>query len=97
MPYKQRYWNVSRLVVLPDYQGVGIGTKFLTATAKIMNRTYKLPVHITSSNPQLKSLIKHPNWKLTHYGHVTGKVRFRKKKKIRGAERRLTMSFKYVG
>jgi GNAT superfamily N-acetyltransferase len=28
--YKYKYWQVSRLVVLPDYQGVGIGIRLLT-------------------------------------------------------------------
>ena len=33
-PYKEKYWRVSRLVVLPDYQGIGIGTCFLTVIAE---------------------------------------------------------------
>ena len=28
-PYKKKYCRVSPLVVLPDYQGIGIGTKLL--------------------------------------------------------------------
>lgn len=95
-PYKVKFLGVSRLVVLPDYQGIGIGLAFLTTTAKYMSKTRRLPVHITSSNPQLKGLLKNPSWKLIFQGHTSDKSGFREAKHMRksSAANRLTLSFK---
>lgn len=64
--------KVSRLVVLPDYQGIGIGTKFLD----IVGNDYLENGHkftITTSNPALiNSLKKKKAWKLYSFGK-TGK------------------------
>lgn len=34
-PINKKLKRVSRLVILPDYQGIGLGTKFLNEIAKI--------------------------------------------------------------
>lgn len=34
-PINTKLKRVSRLVILPDYQGIGLGTKFLNEVAKI--------------------------------------------------------------
>jgi ABC-type lipoprotein export system ATPase subunit/predicted acetyltransferase len=57
--------RISRLVVLPDYQGVGIGRKLLT---KISEKyfSYGNRVRIITSNPALlHSLKNHEKWYLT--------------------------------
>ena len=54
-PYKK----VHRLVVLPDYQGLGLGTLFLDHIAAM----YKYPFSITTSQPALiHALAKSPKW-----------------------------------
>jgi GNAT superfamily N-acetyltransferase len=58
--YKYKYWRVSRLVVLPDYQGVGIGTRFLTWAAQYSYEKTRLDFFIVSSNPQLIHLRNSP-------------------------------------
>ncbi len=50
---KGHYNRVSRLVVLPDYQGVGIGRKLLTLVAEHCRRENHLPFYLITSNPQL--------------------------------------------
>lgn len=54
-PYKK----VHRLVVLPDYQGLGLGTLFLNHIAAM----YKYPFSITTSQPALiHALAKNDKW-----------------------------------
>ena len=95
-PYKKRYWRVSRLVVLPDYQGIGIGTQFLTAIAEYWTAKTGTPLFITTSNLQLRNINRKSSWRLTRIGHVSG--RWVGRKDLYGAlsKRRLTFSFKYV-
>jgi GNAT superfamily N-acetyltransferase len=95
-PYKKRYWRVSRLVVLPDYQGIGIGTRFLTALAEYWTARTGAPLFITTSNPQLRSLSGKGRWRLTRIGHVSGNWKGRKDLCNTLSKRRLTLSFKYV-
>ena len=96
--YKYKYWQVSRLVVLPDYQGIGIGLKLLTWTAQhFYNETHK-NFFIISSNPQLIHLRKNPRWILKRIGHAQGaNNRFRREKGLTKStsKNRLTFSFKY--
>lgn len=59
---KRSYLKVHRLVVLPDFQGVGLGTLFLNEIAKRSVR----PFAITTSQPTLiAALIKNKDWALT--------------------------------
>lgn len=53
------YKKVHRLVILPDYQGIGLGKLFLEEVAKIINQ----PFAITTSQPALiNCLKKSENW-----------------------------------
>jgi hypothetical protein len=49
---KTKYYRVSRLVVLPDYQG--IGKRLLNFIAEPNISQTKVPFYILTSNPQLK-------------------------------------------
>lgn len=54
-PYKK----VHRLVILPDYQGLGLGLLFLNKIAQL----YKYPFSITTSQPALiHALAKNKDW-----------------------------------
>lgn len=62
--------RVHRLVVLPDYQGVGIGTKFITEIASLYDEK-GLEFSLTTSTPSLVyAFLKNENWILTRYGRV---------------------------
>lgn len=61
------YNRVSRLVVLPDYQGIGVGKQLLNFVADYYTRKTGLPFKIITSNPQL--LRSHlVNWIVTAKG-----------------------------
>ena len=58
----------SRLVVLPDYQGIGLGTKFLTAIAK-MYQEHGFDFSITTSaKNMIMALNRSQNWIMSRYG-----------------------------
>jgi len=67
---KAKYYRVSRLVVLPDYQGIGAGKLFLNFIADLYCSQTKLPFLIVTSNPQIiRGNLK--GWKLTRFGHAS--------------------------
>ena len=59
--------RVCRLVVLPDYQGIGIGTKFLEIIAEMYhNKGFDFSI-VTSAKNLIKSLIKKNHWAFIRY------------------------------
>lgn len=59
--------RIHRLVILPEYQGIGIGKKFLNEIANLYENIY-----ITTSLKSLvKGLIKDKNWILIRKGRVS--------------------------
>jgi len=55
--------RISRIIILPDYQGIGIGTKFLNSVAKDHFKTGR-QLSITTAHPGfIKSLFKNTAWK----------------------------------
>ena len=50
---KGHFFRVSRFVVLPDYQGIGIGRRLLNFVAKLYTSQLNLPFYLVTSNPQL--------------------------------------------
>lgn len=89
-------WRIHRLVVLPDYQGLGIATKLVEYICDLFSYhdkiVYLRTSHIKLINYMNKSSKWFGNGKLMHsqpeYGLLTGR-------KIN--EKRLSASFKYVG
>ena len=83
-----------RLVVLPDYQGVGIGGKLHDTIA---NYFYNISYDyiITTSSPQLiKSLKLSKNWLTTRIGRVAGQNKGLSNK-TNSSRNRITCAFKY--
>jgi GNAT superfamily N-acetyltransferase len=67
---RTRYYRVSRLVVLPDYQGIGVGKRLLNFVAELYTSQTKMPFYIVTSNPQIiRGNLK--NWRITRYGHAS--------------------------
>ncbi len=97
-----RYNRVSRLVVLPDYQGIGIGKKLLNWTAEYYKARDNAPFTITTSNPQLIRSSVGKGWLIRRAGRG-GKINnasFQKNMKgpySHGAQNRLTVSLEYIG
>lgn len=67
---KVNYYRVSRLVVLPDYQGIGIGKKLLDFTAQLYVSQTNQPFYILTSNPAIvRSSLDY--WEVTRLGHAS--------------------------
>lgn len=99
-PMRKGWKRVHRLVVLPDYQGIGIGTKFITEIGRMVKaRGYEL--NLTTSSPSIvNALIKHEKWKLTRYGRNSdyGFKRYGKQSEHlnkTASSKRVTYSFYY--
>ncbi len=57
----------SRLVILPDYQGIGLGTKFLNEIAKYYtNMGYDFSI-VTSAKNMIMALKKSEKWAMIRY------------------------------
>jgi GNAT superfamily N-acetyltransferase len=94
---KARYYRVSRLVVLPDYQGIGVGKRLLNFTAELYTSQTKIPFYILTSNPQIiRGNIE--NWKITRCGHASkGKDNTQINNEIKSSlsRKRITVSMIY--
>lgn len=91
-PKNKRIKKVTRLVVLPDYQGIGLGVAFLNEVAGFY-KDYDFGI-TTSAKNLIHALNKHKNWRLERYGRS-------KMPSLRGMEKSFrgnvkTASFIYV-
>lgn len=60
--------RVTRLVILPDYQGVGLGRKFVNAVGDMyLAEGYRFHI-VTSAKNMIAALRKDPSWALRAYG-----------------------------
>ena len=104
-PTRKNLMQISRLVVLPDWQGIGIGGRFVDWMGEFLyKRNYRCV--ITIAHP---GMIAHhsasPVWKMTRSGHKSPPKRKRRhgigdgfvKHMIDMAVHRATTSFLYVG
>jgi len=95
------------LVVHPDFQGIGIGTRFQEAVAKKVYDEGFVVICITTTPALVKALIKNKNWILYRYGsskstyakatqkvYGTGSFAHLANKK---SDKRITFSFCYKG
>lgn len=72
--------RVSRLVILPDYQGIGLGTRFLNQIAKYyINQGFDFTI-VTSAKNLISSLRKRPEWCM--YSYMKQKPVFKKTSRI---------------
>lgn len=90
--------RVHRLVILPEYQGIGLGSKFVSLIAETYTKL-GYDMRITSATKTIyNALLGHPNWCLVHvgryvphHGRSLGTSMSRTK-----SSNRVTRSFKYV-
>lgn len=68
---KNRF-RVHRLVVLPDYQGIGVGIRMLNDIAELYTNNNKKISIVTSAPSLLLSLNKNEKWRCSSYGRKLG-------------------------
>ncbi|MFH1265282.1 MAG: GNAT family N-acetyltransferase [Planctomycetota bacterium] len=94
---RKNRWRVSRIVTLPDYQGIGIGTSVLEAVAQV-HREEGHRVNCTASHPAvIAHWRKSPRWKaisVNKTGSASAKGFIRG---YRGSGGRAVVSAEYVG
>lgn len=69
-PMRKGWKRIHRLVVLPDYQGIGIGVNFINEISKYYKKN-NWNVNLTTTTPALiHALAKNENWILKRKGRV---------------------------
>jgi GNAT superfamily N-acetyltransferase len=95
---RARYYRVSRLVVLPDYQGIGVGKRLLNFIAELYTSQTKIPFYILTSNPQIiRGNLS--NWKIARFGHASqgrGDTRINNEIRSSLSRKRITVSMQYI-
>ncbi|HEX4132470.1 MAG TPA: GNAT family N-acetyltransferase [Pirellulales bacterium] len=92
---KRRHWRISRIVTLPDYQGIGIGMRVAEAVAEV-HREQGLRVSVTASHPALVAHCnRSPQWRAVRLMKTGSRARSRSK--YRGSAGRAVVSFEYLG
>ncbi len=71
LPGRRGHWRVSRIVVLPDYQGIGVGRRFLDAVAELYRSEAKT-LHITTSHPAMIAALRRAGGWMTTSVKKTG-------------------------
>ncbi len=94
---RKNHRRFTRIVTLPDYQGIGIGMRAVAAVAEI-HRAEGHRINVTSSHP---ALIRHCGnshlWKTVRIKRSGGTPHTAKFPKYRSAAGRAVVSFEYIG
>jgi ABC-type Mn2+/Zn2+ transport system ATPase subunit len=95
-PHKKNYWREHRTVVLPDYQGIGLGNRLSEFCGHYLKQRGKNFISTTSHPAMIGHRIKSDKWVMTR---KIGHLRVSKTGVLKAAisSRRLTASFEYVG
>jgi GNAT superfamily N-acetyltransferase len=94
---KRNHRRFTRIVTLPDYQGIGIGMRAVAAVADL-HRAEGLRISVTSSHPALIRHCRHsPMWRATNVRTAGASRRDAKLPGYRSAAGRAVVSFEYVG
>jgi GNAT superfamily N-acetyltransferase len=91
---RRNHWRITRLVVLPDYQGVGIGMRVAEAVAEL-HRAEGRRINITASHAAvLAHCRRSPRWRLVQI-RQTGSRPSRRYTNYNGSTTRPVASFEY--
>lgn len=84
------------MVVLPDYQGIGIGGKLSNYIAEYFTKLEFTYIATTSSPQVINSRKKSKNWHLTSLGRKTNHQGLKTISGKNNSSSRITTSWKYV-
>lgn len=100
-PKKKGFWKEHRTVVLPDFQGLGLGLRLNNYVCQMFVNAGKGVITTTSNPARIASLKKSPVWVATRFGRTSsgsgsGKIQNRNVKGSTSCAR-ITASFEYIG
>lgn len=96
-PLRKGFKQVHRLVVLPDYQGIGIGTNFITFIAELYSQK-ELTMKLITTTPSIRfALDRSDKWLLTRSGKVqpNGNKKYMKHLNDSQSSNRITYTYVY--
>ena len=94
-PIVKNMKKVHRLVILPDYQGLGFGVLFLNQVAKLYS-DFRFSI-VTSSPSLVFALKKHSEWRCLRFGRVKSQSKGTTVGNMNTSQQRITVSFEYIG
>jgi len=94
---RKNHWRISRVVTLPDYQGIGIGMTLAEAVADLHRREGHR-VNVTASHPAVIAHCRRsPHWRTVGVQRTGSKNTQRFIANYRGSAGRAVVSFEYRG
>jgi len=101
-PKEKRFKRGHRLVVLPDYQGVGIGHRFCSEIARLYTQQGFRFVITSATKSLYKQRSRDPNWLVSRIGRTSairgdGDKSLSKSLSRSLSNRKITFSYEYVG
>lgn len=98
-PLRKGFKQTHRLVVLPDYQGTGIGTNFITFIGDLYSKEGQTLKIITTTPAIRYALDKSKYWELHRSGHVVanGNKTYMAHLSNQQSSNRITYSYFYKG
>jgi GNAT superfamily N-acetyltransferase len=94
---RRGHWRVSRIVTLPDYQGIGIGTALVEAVAQL-HRLQGHRINLTAGHPAVIAHCRRSSqWRAVGVKKVGARSARRFIAGYRGSEGRTVVSFEYLG
>jgi GNAT superfamily N-acetyltransferase len=94
---KRGHWRITRLVTLPDYQGIGIGMRVAEGVAGLY-RDEGQRIGITGSHPAvIAHCSRSPQWRRVQVLGTGSRRSDRFARGYRGSPGRAVMSFEYMG
>lgn len=93
---RRKHWRISRIVTLPDYQGIGIGMRVIEAIGDLY-RDEGLKFSVTAAHPALLAHCRRaPQWRLRRVKKF-GSSRASHRAAYHGSGGRVVASFEYLG
>lgn len=95
-PIVKNLMKIRRIVILPEYQGFGLGIKFMNQVSDLYIKDYRVNI-TTSLKPFILSLKNNKNWICTSFqrGAKQGNALKNRKGEINDASKRIVGIFEY--
>ncbi len=94
---RRNHWRISRLVTLPDFQGIGIGMRVAEAVCDL-HRESGCRINVTASHPaMIAHCVRSPRWRTVRVLRSGSSSARRFKGNYRGSAGRSVVSFEYLG